>query len=48
MIPKGLGATGEMVEEQVEAVAPQFNSESAFKVEVKTGDNTADFDVTSK
>ena len=48
MIPKGLGGTGKMVEEQVEAVAPQFNLESKLVFEVKPGDNTADYEVTSK
>jgi hypothetical protein len=48
MIPKGLGGTGEMIEEQTEGVATRFNSESTLKVEVKTGDNKADFEVNSK
>lgn len=48
MIPKGLGGTGEMVAEQVEAVAPRFNAQSTLKIEVKPGENTADFEVTSK
>lgn len=36
------------VEETVEAASPRFNSESTLKFEVKPGDNTADFEVTSK
>jgi hypothetical protein len=35
-------------EETVEAVAPRFNSASTLKFEVKPGENTADFEVTSK
>lgn len=48
MIPRGLGGTGEPVEEQVEGVAPRFNTQSTLKVEIKAGNNTADFQVTSK
>ncbi len=48
MIPQGFGATGEMIEEQVDVVAPQFNSASTLEAEVKPGDNTVDFNVTSK
>lgn len=48
MIPKGLGGTGEMVDEQVDAVAPSFNAASMLKVEVKPGDNTANFEVVAK
>ena len=47
-IPKGFGATGEMVEEETEAVATRFNSASTLKTEVAPGDNTANFDVASK
>lgn len=36
------------MEETVEAVAPQFNSKSILKCEVTPGENTANFDVTSK
>jgi hypothetical protein len=46
-IPKPFPQQG-TVEELVEAVAPRYNSESTLKVEVKPGDNTADFEVTSK
>ena len=45
---KPFASQGEMVEESVEAVAPRFNSESILRVEVKPGDNTADFAVESK
>ena len=48
MIPKGLGGTGEMVEEQVEAVAPRFNTESTLTFEIKPGENMADFEVLSR
>ena len=48
MIPKGLGGTGKMVEEQVEGVAPEYNVESKLVFEVKPGDNTADYEVASK
>ena len=48
LIPKGLGGTGEMVDEQVEAVAPSFNSASTLKIEIQPGDNTANFEVTAK
>jgi hypothetical protein len=47
-IPKGFGATGEMMEELAEAVAKRFNSESTLTVEINPGDNTADFRVTSQ
>lgn len=36
------------VEEMVEAIPPQFNTTSTIKFEVKRGENTADFAVTSK
>lgn len=48
MIPKGLGGTGQMVEETVEAVAPRFNMQSTLKIDVKEGENKADFEVESK
>ena len=48
MVPMPFPARGKMVEEQVEAIPPRFNSGSTLKVEVRPGDNTADFDVTSK
>jgi hypothetical protein len=47
MIQKPFAPAGQMVEEQVELIPPQFNSQSELKVEVKPGDNTADFQVTS-
>jgi hypothetical protein len=47
MIPKPLAPPGQMIPQQVEAIPPRFNSESVLKVEIKPGDNTADFDVTS-
>jgi hypothetical protein len=48
MVPRGLGATGKMVEEQIEAVAPQFNTASTLRIEIKPGDNVGNFEVTSK
>jgi hypothetical protein len=36
------------MEEEVEAVAPRYNTESTLKFEVKPGENTADFQVTSQ
>ena len=48
MIPKPFPLQGKTMEEQVEAVSPRFNSHSTLKVEIKPGDNTADFTVESK
>jgi hypothetical protein len=48
MVPKPFAQHGEMVEELTEAVPPRFNSESTLKAEVKAGDNTANFDVSSR
>jgi hypothetical protein len=48
MVPKAFGAPGEMVPEQFEAVPPKFNSESTLKYEIKSGDNAADFEVSSR
>jgi hypothetical protein len=48
MVPKAFGRPGEMVPEQVEAIPPRFNSESKLTVDIKPGDNTADFDVSSR
>jgi hypothetical protein len=48
LVPKPFPARGKMVEEQVEAIPPRFNSASTLKVEVKPGENTADFAVESK
>jgi hypothetical protein len=47
MIQKPFAPAGQMAEEQVESIPPQFNSQSILKVEIKPGDNTADFQVTS-
>jgi hypothetical protein len=46
-IPKPFAPPGQTVDELVEAVSPRFNSESSLKVEVKRGENTADFEVSS-
>jgi hypothetical protein len=48
MIPKALGAPGEMVEGFEQAVAARFNSDSTLKITITPGENTANFDVTSK
>jgi hypothetical protein len=47
MVPKAFGRPGETVPEQVEAIPPGFNTQSKLKVEIKPGDNTANFDVFS-
>jgi hypothetical protein len=47
MTPQPFPNHGEM-EEMVEVVPSRFNTESMLKYEVKPGDNTADFEVTSK
>jgi hypothetical protein len=47
MVQKPFAPLGQTVEEAVEAVAPKFNSDSTLEVEIKSGDNTADFKVTS-
>jgi hypothetical protein len=47
MIPKPFAPPGQMIPQQEEAIPPKFNSESILKVEIKAGDNTADFEVTS-
>jgi hypothetical protein len=48
MVPKPFTQSGETIEEQVEAVPARFNSESKLSVDVKPGDNTADFEVSSR
>jgi hypothetical protein len=48
MIPKGLGGTGEMIEEQAEAVPAKFNAASTLTIEIKPGDNIGNFEVTSQ
>jgi hypothetical protein len=48
LIPKGLGGTGKMIEQQVEGVSARFNIDSKLQVEITPGENTADFEVTSK
>ncbi len=47
-IPKGRGLNGETVDEMVEGVAAKYNTGSTLKVEIRSGDNTADFAVESK
>jgi hypothetical protein len=44
--PYGPGTSSTV--EIVQMVAPRFNTKSTLKVEVKPGENTADFDVVSK
>ena len=46
MIRKPFPSRGTM-EEEVEAVASRFNSEFTLKVEIKPGENAADFEVFS-
>jgi hypothetical protein len=46
-IPKPFAPQGQMIDEQIEAIPPRYNSQSSLKVEVKRGENTADFDVSS-
>jgi hypothetical protein len=50
MVPAPFRHPGEneMIEEQEEAVAPRFNFESTLEVEVKPGENAADFSVSSR
>jgi hypothetical protein len=48
MVQKPFSPPGTMGPEQTEAVAPQFNTQSTLKTEIKSGDNTADFNVSSK
>ena len=48
MVPKPYAPHGTMVEESVEAIPAQFNSASTLKVEVKAGDNSANFEVDSR
>jgi hypothetical protein len=48
MVRKAFGRPGEMVPEQVSAIPPRFNTKSKLKAEIKPGDNTADFDVSSR
>lgn len=46
-VQKPFPAQDQMVDEQVEAIPPRFNSQSILKFEVKSGENTADFAVES-
>jgi len=48
MVQKPMAPLGEMTEEMVEAVAPQFNSATKLTVEITSGENTANFEVQSK
>ena len=48
MVPMPFPSRGKMIEEQIEAIPPRFNSASTLKVEVKPGGNTADFEVISR
>ncbi|WP_439624469.1 hypothetical protein [Gemmata sp.] len=47
-VQKPLAPKGDTAEEMVEAVAAKFNTRSELTVEVKPGENVADFEVTSK
>ncbi|MBN2294267.1 MAG: hypothetical protein JXM70_17700 [Pirellulales bacterium] len=48
MVPKPMAPAGEMVEETGEAIPARFNSQSTIEAEIKPGDNTANFELTSK
>lgn len=48
MIPYGFGGSGKMIEEETEAVPPQFNIDSTLKIEITPGDNRCDFEVSAK
>jgi hypothetical protein len=48
MIPKPFSPPGTMIAEQIEVIPPRFNSESTLMVDVKAGDNAADFEVSSQ
>lgn len=48
MVPKAMAPVGEMEEERTEAVDARFNSATALTCTVKSGENTADFEVSSK
>lgn len=48
MMEKPMTPPGQMVEEYVEAIPPRFNTESTLKLEVKPGENTADFEALSQ
>ena len=48
MAPDPLGPPGRQREMYFSAVASRFNTESTLKVEVKPGDNTANFDVSAE
>lgn len=41
-------APDQMIDESVDAIPPRFNSASTLKVEIKPGDNTADFEIESQ
>jgi hypothetical protein len=47
-VPKPFAPPGETIDELVAAVPPKYNSQSTLKIEVKPGENTADFDITSE
>lgn len=46
-VPKPFAPPGEMIDELVAAVPPQYNSNSKLTVEVKPGENAADFAITA-
>jgi hypothetical protein len=46
-IPRPFPRNSEMMEEAVEGIASRFNSETTLSHEVKSGENTADFEVSS-
>lgn len=46
-VPKPFASPGEMIDELVAAVPPQYNSNSKLTVEVTPGENAADFAITA-
>jgi hypothetical protein len=47
-VPMPFARQGETVHELEEAIPSRFNSESTLKVDIKSGDNLADFNLTSQ
>lgn len=47
-VQKPMAPQGLLIDDMVEAVSPRFNTDSTLKVNVMSGDNTADFEVTSQ
>jgi hypothetical protein len=47
MVQKPFAPPGQMIPEQAEVISSKYNSDTTLKVEIKPGDNTADFKVAS-